>query len=65
MVNFETALAAAREGKQIRHKTGLNKWLTLTDTSIGFRLTHSSGDFGFLFWIPHQWEILDDTWEIK
>jgi hypothetical protein len=64
MASFEEALVAVKQGKRIRHSVGMNKWLVLEPTSG--KLIHTSPEYGFLSWIPHQWEILDnDNWVIE
>jgi hypothetical protein len=69
MTTFDKALIAAHEGKAIRHPSGLNRplslvWVRVGDrTSSDYRLVFLT-DVGMLDWIPHQWEILAEDWEI-
>jgi hypothetical protein len=66
VANFETALAAAKQGKRIRHPDGMGKWLELEHIECeGGKLVHFSSQFGYLMWVPHQWEIMAETWEIE
>jgi len=69
MATFSEALAAAVQGKAIKHPPGLNRllirlWIPVGDrTHKDWRLVHHT-DIGYLEWVPHQWEILDENWVI-
>ena len=60
MVAFEQALAAMKRGKRVKNR-GFPNWLTLDRGEI----YHSSESFRYLPWVPSQYDILSNEWEIE
>lgn len=63
MASFEEALAALKNGKQVKSPF-IDKWMHLGTRSKKI-IFKSPGWENHLEWHPSQTEILSDNWEIK